>query len=69
MAAQPNVAGIARLLYVVVGLAAAGWGEWGADQGWTQWAWMSLGGVSLILGIIGYSPLHAMFGTKDQKAV
>jgi len=27
-----------------------------------------LGGVALVLGIIGYSPLHALFGTNDQKA-
>lgn len=68
MAAQPNVAGMARLLYVVAGAGLAGWGLWGADQGWTQWAWMSLGGVVLVLGVIGYSPLHALFGAKDQKA-
>ena len=68
MAAQPNVAEMARLLYVVAGAALAGWGLWGADQGWTQWAWLSLGGAVLVLGIIGYSPLHALFGAKDQKA-
>jgi hypothetical protein len=68
MAAQPNVAGLARLLYVVVGAALAGWGLWGADQGWTQWAWLLLGGVALVLGIIGYSPLHALFGENNQKA-
>jgi hypothetical protein len=68
MAAQPNVAGMARLLHVVAGAALASWGLWGADQGWTQWAWLLLGGVVLVLGIIGYSPLHSMFGTKDQKA-
>jgi len=67
MAAQPNVAGMARLLYVVAGAGLAGWGLWGADQGWTQWAWMSLGGVVLVLGVIGYSPLPALFGAKDQK--
>jgi hypothetical protein len=67
MAVQPNVAGMARLLYVVAGAAVASWGLWGADQGWTQWAWLLLGGVVLVLGIIGYSPLHSMLGTKDQK--
>jgi DUF2892 family protein len=68
MAAQPNVAGMSRLLYVVVGAAVASWGLWGADRGWTQWTWLALGGVILVLGAIGYSPLHALFGTKDQKA-
>jgi hypothetical protein len=68
MAAQPNVAGIARLLYVAAGAALVAWGLWGADQGWTQWAWLLLGGIVLVLGMIAYSPLHALFGTKDQKA-
>jgi hypothetical protein len=68
MAAQPNIAGMARLLYVAVGAAAASWGLWGADPGWTQWTWLTLGGVALVLGIIGYSPLHALFEAKDQKA-
>jgi len=43
-------------------------GPVGADRGWTQWTWLALGGVILVLGAIGYSPLHALFGTKDQKA-
>ena len=68
MTAQANVAGMARLLYVVAGAAAASWGLWGADQGWTQWTWLALGGVVLVLGIIGYSPLHSLFGAGDQKA-
>jgi DUF2892 family protein len=68
MAAQPNVMGIARLLYIVAGLGVASWGLWGADQGWTQWTWLVLGGVVLVLGIIGFSPLHAWFARKDQQA-
>lgn len=58
---------MARLLYVVAGAAVASWGLWGADQGWTQWTWLALGGASLVLGLIGYSPLHALFGAKGQK--
>lgn len=68
MSAQPNVAGLARLLYVVAGTALASWGLWGADQGWTQWAWLLLGGTVLVLGLIGYSPFHSVFGMKDRKA-
>ena len=64
MAAEPNVAGMARLLYLVAGAAVASWGLWGADQGMTQWAWLVFGGVLLVLGLIGYSPLHAWFVTK-----
>ena len=68
MAAEPNMAGMARLLYLVAGVGLASWALWGADQGWTQWTWLVLGGVSLILGLIGFSPLHAWFARKDQKA-
>jgi hypothetical protein len=68
MAAEPNVAGIARLLYVVAGAGLASWGLWGAGPGWTRWAWLLFGGVTLVLGIIGFSPLHAWLRTNDQKA-
>jgi len=64
MAAEPNVTGMARLLHLVAGAAVASWGLWGADQGWTQWAWLALGGVLLVLGAIGYSPLHALLAKK-----
>ena len=68
MAAEPNVAGMARILYLVGGAAVASWGLWGADQGWTQWTWLALGGVLLVLGVIGFSPLHALLAKKQQKA-
>jgi hypothetical protein len=68
MAAQPNVSGMARLSYVVAGAAIVSWGLWGADQGWTQWSWLALGGALLVLGVIGYSPLHAWISKRDQKA-
>ena len=69
MAAEPNVAGMSRLLYLVAGAAAASWGLWGADQGWTQWTWLALGGVLMVLGVIGYSPLHALLVKKSSKAI
>ena len=68
MAAEPNVAGMARLLYLVAGAAVASWGLWGADQGWTQWSWLVLGGALLVLGVIGYSPVHALLAKMNQKA-
>ena len=68
MAAEPNVSGMARLLYIVAGAAGASWGLWGADPGWTQWTWLALGGAVLILGLIGYSPIHAWLQKNDQKA-
>jgi hypothetical protein len=68
MVAEPNIVGVARLLYVVAGAAVASWGLWGADQGWTQWTWLALGGALLVLGAIGYSPLHALLGKRIEKA-
>jgi hypothetical protein len=69
MAAEPNIAGMARLIYLVAGVAVASWGLWGADQGWTQWAWLALGGTLLVLGLIGYSPLHTWLARRHQKAI
>jgi hypothetical protein len=46
----------------------AGWGLWGADAGWTQWTWLTLGGLFLVLGLIGYSPVHALFLKRTTKA-
>jgi DUF2892 family protein len=68
MAAKTNIGGMARLLYIVAGMGIASWGLWGADRGWTQWTWLLLGGGVLVLGIIGYSPLHVWLSKKEQKA-
>ncbi|HWX39043.1 MAG TPA: DUF2892 domain-containing protein [Candidatus Sulfotelmatobacter sp.] len=68
MAAEPNATGMARLLYLVAGAAIASWGIW-ASQGWTQWAWLILGGILIVLGLIGYSPWHAWFVKRNQKAI
>jgi hypothetical protein len=65
MAAEPNIRGISRLLYLVAGAGVVSWGLWGADQGWTQWVWLTIGGVILILGTIGYSPIHSLFASKS----
>ena len=69
MAAQPNIAGMARLLYLAVGVGLVVWGLWGADPGWTKWTWLAVGGVICVLAAIGYSPLHALFGPKDEKPI
>ena len=68
MPAEPNITGMARLLYIVAGAAVASWGLWGADPGWMQWTWLALGGTALVLGIIGYSPIHARLLNKTEKA-
>ena len=68
MPAEANVSGMARILYQAVGAAFAMWGLWGADQGWTQWSWLAVGGLLLVLGLIGYSPVHSILSKNDRKA-
>ena len=68
MAAEPNISGVARFLYIVGGAGVASWGLWGADPGWTQWTWLVLGGCAMVLGLIGFSPLHAILAKKEKKA-
>jgi hypothetical protein len=65
MAAEANVSGMARLLYIVAGVGLASWGLWGADPGWTQWTWLVSGACVLVLGLIGFSPLHALLAKKE----
>ncbi|HTC63685.1 MAG TPA: YgaP-like transmembrane domain [Candidatus Saccharimonadales bacterium] len=67
MPAEANVSGAPRALYLIGGIALSSWGLWGADQGWTQWTWLAVGGVLLVLGLIGYSPVHSIFMKKNQK--
>ena len=45
MAAQPNVAGMARLLYVVAGVGLVGWGLWSVAGGWQRLAWVIAGRI------------------------
>jgi len=66
MAAQPNATAVARLLYFVSGVAAVGWALWGSAHSWIQWLWLALGGVAVVLGLIGFSPLHALFGSGRE---
>lgn len=68
MPAKPNVSGMARISFLAGGAALSIWGLWGADQGWTQWTWLGAGGLLLVLGLIGYSPLHAILANKQKKA-
>ncbi|HET6144222.1 MAG TPA: YgaP-like transmembrane domain [Candidatus Acidoferrales bacterium] len=68
MPAESNVSGMARVLYLAGGAALSMWGLWGADQGWTQWTWLAAGGLLLVLGLIGYSPVHAIVSKSHKKA-
>jgi hypothetical protein len=69
MPAEPNIWGMARLLHIVAGAAVVSWGFWGANPGWTQWTWLALGGVLLVLGLIGYSPIHMRLPNKSEKPI
>jgi hypothetical protein len=68
MPAESNVSGMARALYLAGGATFCMWGLWGADHGWTQWTWLAIGGSLLVLGLIGYSPVHAILADKQKKA-
>jgi hypothetical protein len=68
MPAEANVSGMPRVLYLAGGAAFSVWGLWGADTGWTQWAWLAAGGLLLVLGLIGYSPVHGILSNKQKKA-
>jgi hypothetical protein len=68
MPAESNVSGAPRALYLIGGIAFSIWGLWGADQGWTQWTRLAVGGLLLVLGLIGYSPVHSILAKKNQKA-
>jgi hypothetical protein len=68
MAAEPNVVGVARLLYLMGGADVASWGLWGTGQGWAQRSWLGLGGAQLFLRVIGNPPLNAWLAKKHQKA-
>ena len=67
MAAQPNATAVARLLYFVGGVAAVGWALWGSENSWIQWVWLAFGGAAVVFGLIGFSPLHALFGSAREK--
>ncbi len=64
MAATPNVGGIGRALYVVLGAGVALYGLFGAEAAWLRLASLVLGGLLVLEGLIGHSLLHALFGSK-----
>ena len=64
MAAEPNIAGMARLLYLVGRRCRGKLGIVGRGPGLDAVGVARLGGMILVLGLIGYSPLHAWFLKK-----
>ena len=67
MAAQPNLKGVPRFGYAVVGLAMMAWGFFFADPSFGRYAWPIVGAGVLIAGIIGFCPLMAMLGLGVKK--
>jgi len=64
MAATPNVGGMGRALYVVLGAGVALYGVFGAEAAWLRLSSLVLGGLLVLEGLIGYCVLHALFGSK-----
>jgi len=54
MAAQPNLSGIARSVYVVAGLGLMAWGFFGVESAWLRLAAPVGGAILVIEGLIGY---------------
>ena len=54
MAAQPNLQGVLRVVYVLVGIALMAWGFFGAEGGWLRIVTPIVGAVALTEGLIGY---------------
>ncbi|HEX2712236.1 MAG TPA: hypothetical protein VHM88_08440 [Candidatus Acidoferrales bacterium] len=54
MAAIPNLGAMARVGYVLAGVALACWGVFGADATWARILCGVLGGVLIVEGIIGF---------------
>ncbi|HJY86057.1 MAG TPA: YgaP-like transmembrane domain [Candidatus Acidoferrales bacterium] len=54
MAALSNLGGMSRGAYVVVGIALAAWGLFGANAGWVKLFWLVLGGTLIVEGVIGF---------------
>ncbi len=67
MPAQPNLTGLIRLLYIVVGLLLIAWGFFWTQRGWWHYLAPVLGGIVLIEGLIGYCVLRAIFGLGPRR--
>ncbi len=67
MALQPNLHGIPRFGYVVVGLALIIWGFFFANPGFGHLFWPIAGAVVLIEGLIGFCAVRQMFGLTGKK--
>ncbi len=67
MALLPNLNGKLRAAYLIVGIAFACWGLYGADASWARITWLAVGGLLVVFGVIGYCPLLWLFGVRGSK--
>jgi hypothetical protein len=54
MAVVPNLGGIARVGYVLAGVALTGWGLFGVDAAWAKTSLLVIGGALIVEGLIGF---------------
>ena len=66
MALQPNLHGMLRFVYVIVGVAMMIWGFFASDQGFWHFFWPIFGAVVLIEGLIGFCVVRQMFGLTGK---
>lgn len=67
MAVQPNLQGMLRFGYVVVGLAMMIWGFFFSGPGFGHFFWPIFGAVVLVEGLIGFCVVRQMFGLTGKK--
>ena len=54
VAVVPNLGGMARVGYVLAGVALAGWGLFGANAVWVKILSLALGGALIVEGLVGF---------------
>ena len=54
MAVVPNLGGVTRAVYVLLGVALAAWGLFGAEADWARITWAVIGGALIVEGVIGF---------------
>lgn len=67
LAAQPNLHGLGRGVYALVGAALILFGFFGVEWDWARYALPVLGGLLLIEGLIGFSILAALMGIGKKE--
>lgn len=68
LATQPNLTGIPRAAYVVVGIVLMAWGFFGVEAGWWRALLPVVGAFVLTEGLIGYCVIRGAFGFGPRKS-